>query len=95
MGIFDRQGASHYAELRNQLTAFLRKYESIRFRYQVVQVSADKGRAFATADVDMDAITVDGAEVPIRRTLQLRFQLKLGPKGWKVIALSPSDFFVL
>jgi hypothetical protein len=32
-------------------------------------------------------------QVPVRRSVQMRFQLKLEPKGWKVTGFSPADFF--
>ncbi len=93
LSVFDPQYVSDYAGLRSQLRAFFRQYDTIQFRYQVLQATAEKGSGFATADIDMDAIQADEAQVPLRRTLQMRFQMKLGPKGWKVVGFRPSDFF--
>jgi hypothetical protein len=93
LGVFDQHGMSNYSELRDQLTAFFRRYDTIAFRYQVLQATTDKGLGFATADIDMDAVTADGSQVPVRRTLQMRFQIRLTAKGWKVLAFKPADFF--
>jgi hypothetical protein len=91
--IFDQQSMPNYDEVRNQLSAFFRYYDTIQFRYQVLQVMAEKDHGFATADIDMDATPGEYSQVPVRRTLQIRFQLKLTPKGWKVIGFTPGDLF--
>lgn len=93
LGIFDQQGMTNYSAVRDELVAFFRQYDAIQFRYQILQAVADKGQGFATADVDMDASPPDETQVPLRRTLQMRFQIKLGSKGWRVIGFKPSDVF--
>lgn len=93
LAIFDQHAMNNYDAVRNQLTAFFRQYETVQFRYQILQATADKGSGFATADIDMDAVTPDNSQVPLRRTLQMRFRIKLSPKGWKVTGFTPSDFF--
>ncbi len=93
LGIFDRQAMSDYPDVRDQLVAFFARYDVIQFRYQVLQAVADKNHGFATADVDMDATPENDSQVPLRRTWQMRFQIRLGPKGWKVTAFKPGDLF--
>jgi hypothetical protein len=93
LSIFDQQGMANYADVRNQLMAFFQQYEAVQFRYQVLQATAQKGRGFVTADVDMDATPAEGAQVGLRRTLQIRLQLKLGAKGLKVVGFKPADLF--
>jgi hypothetical protein len=41
----------------------------------------------------MDAEPADILPTEQRRSTQMRFDLKRGPKGWKVIGLRPADFF--
>jgi len=41
----------------------------------------------------MDALPYQEMQVPVRRSVQMRLQLKLGPKGWKVTGFSPAGFF--
>ena len=43
----------------------------------------------------MDAMPYTMTEMPTRRSVQMRFQLKQEAKGWKVLGFSPSDFFSL
>jgi hypothetical protein len=93
MESFDPQNMKDFAQFREQMAAFFRRYDNVRFRYQLLQVSSDNGLGFAIADIDMDADPSDILPTPQRRSVQMRFQMKRGPKGWKVIGLQPADFF--
>jgi hypothetical protein len=93
MGVFDQQDMKDYAQFREQMVVFFRQHDSVKFRYQLLQATADKDLAFAIADIDMDADPSDILPTQQRRSTQIRFQLKRGPKGWRVIGLRPSDFF--
>ena len=95
LSIFDKKELSGYADLQGQLRAFLHQYDEVRFRYQIMQVTADEERGSATADVQMDALPYEPTSVPARRSAQMRFQLKLVAKTWKVGGFSPADFFSL
>ena len=93
LGIFDQQNMKEYAQFRDQMVAFFRRYDSVKFRYQLLQVTSDREGGFAIADIDMDADPRDILPTPQRRSTQMRFQMKRSPKGWKVVALRPADFF--
>ena len=93
LSIFDQKELSSYSDLQQQLNAFYLLYNEVRFRYQLLQVEADKDHGSATAEVTMDALPYQEMQVPVRRSVQMRFQLKLEPKGWKVTGFSPADFF--
>src|SRR4051812_32327231 len=57
---FDKRELSDYTDLEQQLHAFFRQYDEVRFRYQLMQAALDdtpeKDRATATAELDMDAM---------------------------------------
>src|ERR1017187_1763597 len=91
--VFDQQNMKDYAQFHDQMVAFFRRYDSVKFRYQLLQVTSDKEGGFAIADIDMDADPSDILPTPQRRSTQMRFQMKRGLKGWKVVALRPADFF--
>ena len=93
LSVFDQKELNSYADLQGQLNAFFHLYAETRFRYQLLQVEADKDRGSATAEVEMDALPYQEMQVPVRRSVQMRFQLKLEPKGWKVTGFSPAGFF--
>ena len=93
IGVFDQQSMKDYAQFHDQMVAFFRLHDSVKFRYQLLQAAADKEVGFAIADIDMDADPSDILPTEQRRTTQMRFEMKRGPKGWKVIGLKPADFF--
>lgn len=83
----------NYPRFRDQMVAFFRLHDSIKFRYQLLQVNEIKDAGFATADVEMDAEPADILPTEHRRTAQMRFQLKRNDNLWKVTDLTPADFF--
>ena len=93
LGVFDAQDMTDYEDFREQMTAFFRLHDNIKFRYQLVQVSADGEIGFAIADVEMDAEPRDTLPTEQRRTSQMRFELKRTPSGWRSIGVKPMDFF--
>ena len=93
LDIFDRQNMKDFAQFQDQMVAFFRRYDSVRFRYQLLQVMSGKDGSYAIADIDMDADPSDMLPTPQRRSTQMRFQMERTPKGWKVVALKPADFF--
>ncbi len=95
LSIFDKTQLTGFSNMQSQLRAFIRQYAEIHFRYQILQATAEKDHGSATAEIDMDALPYEITQVPARRSVQMRFQLQLEPKGWKVVSFSPSDFFSL
>ena len=93
LGVFDPQETPDYASLRDQLRAFFTQYDPVRFRYKLLQVTSEKDHAIAIAEIDMTPTPLDQTQLPVQRTTQMRFQMKLGTKGWKLVAFKPSDFF--
>ncbi len=93
LALFDEQQMSDYAQVRDQLYAFFAQYDALRFRYQLLQVTSDKNGGSAVAEIEMEATPADPSQITVRREVQMRFRLVHGPKAWKVVGFSPSDFF--
>ncbi len=93
LAVFDAQETPDYAQLRDQMRAFFAQNEAVRFRYKVLQVTSEKDDGFAIAEIDMVATSADETKLAVQRSTQMRFQIKLGPKGWKLTDFKPSDFF--
>lgn len=93
MSVFDQKEFSDYSDLEGELRAFFEQTSEVRFRYQILQVAANKNRGSLTADMEMDTLPYEFTTLPTRRSVQMRFQLALEAKGWKVTAFTPSDFF--
>ena len=56
MSVFDKQPYRATANLQQQLRAFFELYSEVDFRYQILQVTADKDHGSATAEIEMDAL---------------------------------------
>ena len=95
LSIFDKREVSGYSDLQGQLHAFFRQFAEVRFRYQILQATEQGDRASATAEMQMDASPYQATQITTRRSAQMRMQLKLESKGWKIIGFSPADFFSL
>ena len=93
VAVFDPEETPDYPRLRDQLRAFLTQYDPVRLRYKVLQVTSEKDHAIAIAEIDMAATPADETQLAVQRTTQMRFQMKLGTKGWKLVAFKPKDFF--
>lgn len=93
LSVLDQENMPNYAQTRDELTALFRLYDSILFRYKILQVSSEAGGAFAVAEIDIAARASDQNRPPVQRSTQMRFQLKSSPKGWKIMGFQPADFF--
>ena len=92
-GVFDPQSVADFPQLRDQFKALLDNYAVLLFRYKILQATLDDAHASMTCEVDIDATRRDDGQVPLRRSTQLRLQLKQTPKAWQITGFSPSDFF--
>jgi hypothetical protein len=93
LSLFDQQAMPGYAGLPGQFRAFFALYSEVNFHYQILQVTADKDHGSATAEIEMDAMPYEVTRMPERRSTQMRFQLKLTAKGWRIVGFTPADFF--
>jgi len=93
LSVFDRTEMHSASDLEANLRALFQQTSEVDLRYQLLQVTANKDRASATVEMQMDALPYEATQFAMRRNTQMRLQLKLGPKGWKITALAPADFF--
>ena len=92
MSVFDK-GMPGYAVLQQQFNAFFQLYSEVNFHYQILQVRADKDHGSATAEIEMDALPYEVSQIPVRRSVQMRFKLKQTANSWKIAEFTPADFF--
>jgi hypothetical protein len=93
LSVFDKKELDSYSNLQAQLRAFFQQFSEVNLRYQLLQVTAENGRGSLTVEMQMDALPFEATQIAQRRSVQMRLQLKLGPKGWKIAGFTPSDFF--
>ncbi len=93
LSVFDAEAIPEFPRLRDQIKAFLDSYAVLQFRYNILQASSEDDKAAVICEADLDATPRDPGQVPMRRSTQLRLQLKQTPKGWRISAFTPGDFF--
>jgi hypothetical protein len=93
LNVFDKDKFADYSNLYSHLQAFFQVFYKVDFRYRLLQVAGQNGHASATAEVQMDALPFEATRIPERRAVQMRLQLTLGPKGWRIASFTPADFF--
>ena len=93
LSVFDPATVPDFPDLRDRIKAFLDAYTAFQFRYKILQSSSDDHHASMTCEFDLDATPLDGGQVSARRSTQMRLQLTLTPKGWRISSFTPTDFF--
>jgi hypothetical protein len=90
---FDLSRMGGGAAFKNQIAAFLNQYESIRFRFNLLETSTNGAEATAVVDVEMEENLPGDVSAPIHKHAQLRFVAQNSPKGWKFTGVEPRSFF--
>ena len=90
---FDPERMQDYPVFRDQIRVLLENYESLRVAYNIRQVWTDGPTGVAIVDFEMEAVPQAGDAPPRRTSGQLRFEFARSTKGWKIVALSPREFF--
>ncbi len=67
--------------------------QDLRVAYNIRQVWTDGPTGVAIVDFEMEAVPQGGDAPPRRTSGQLRFEFARSTKGWKIVALSPREFF--
>jgi hypothetical protein len=92
LSAFDADKMDGYLTFSDQIDAYFASYQSFRVTLRIVQTSEENHRGIILADFQMENEPRDGAPIA-RRQAQLRFELELGPHGWKIVDFTPRAFF--
>ncbi len=92
LSAFDAETFPDFSQFRDRMKALLDSNAVLLFRYKILQVTSEGSHASVTCEADLDATPLDEGQVPLRRSTQLRLQLKQTPKGWRIVGLTPGDF---
>jgi hypothetical protein len=93
LGAFDLSRMSGGPAFKNQITAFLNQYETIRVHFNLLEVSTTGAEATVTVDVEMEENLPGDVSAPIHKHTQLSFTAQNGSKGWKFTDVQPRSFF--
>jgi hypothetical protein len=90
---FDLSRMSGGPAFRNQITALLNQYESIRIHFNLIETSPNGAEGAAVVDVELEENLPNDVSAPVHKRAQLRFVAQNGPKGWKFTDVQPRSFF--
>jgi hypothetical protein len=93
LGAFDLSRMSGGPAFKNQITALLNQYESVRIHFNLVETSTTGAEGTAVVDVEMEENPPGDVSAPVHKRVQLRFVAQSGPKGWKFVDVQPRSFF--
>jgi hypothetical protein len=93
LSAFDADKMDGYLEFEDQIDSYFEKYDGFRVHYRVVQSTFAASRGVALVDFDLTQVSREGTSAPNRRNRQLRFEMERGRTGWKIVDMSPKEFF--
>ena len=71
----------------------LTREDSLRVYFRQASNSIQESRAQAILDADMELTRKDSAAPPERRRQQLVIDFELTERGWRIVNITPRDFF--
>lgn len=90
--VFDTEKMADFESFRDQIDAYYTRYEAFRSTYHIIQVQQENGHGVALVDFQVESEPRGGGRTT-RRAGQLRFEMEHGPKGWRIVDLTPRGFF--
>jgi hypothetical protein len=92
LSAFDDDKMDGYQSFEDQIDAFFNRYETFRVSFRMTTVRVEGPKGIVLVDADLEETPYAGGP-PIRKRGQLRFELELGRKGWRVVDLRDRGFF--
>lgn len=93
LSAFDSDKMDGYLSFEDQIDAFFERYEAFRIRFRIANVTVEGIKGVVLVDTEMEEIPRGNAAPPQRKRAQLRFELELGRKGWRVVDFRDRSFF--
>lgn len=93
LSAFDADRMSDYPVFRDQVNAFFQQYESFQVSYKLSQVAMEGSNGVTLAEFTIDSRPTGGDQPDVRKSVSLRLVLGWNGKEWKIIDLSPREFF--
>ena len=92
LSAFDSDKMDGYLSFEDQIDAFFERYEAFRVRFRISNVTVEGTKGVVLVDTEMEE-TPRGGAAPQRKRAQLRFELELGRKGWRIVDFRDRGFF--
>lgn len=92
LSAFDSDKMDGYLSFEDQIDAYFERYQEFNVRFRISNVAIEGTRGVVLVDTEMEQ-TPRGGAMPQRKRTQLRFELELGRKGWRVVDFRDRGFF--
>ncbi len=92
LSAFDSDKMDGYLAFEDQIDAFFERYQEFNVRFRISNVAVEGTKGVVLVDTEMEQ-TPRGGAMPQRKRAQLRFELELGRKGWRVVDFRDRGFF--
>ena len=92
LSAFDSDKMDGYLTFEDQIESYFNRYSAFRVRFQIANVSVEGTKGVVLVNTELEQ-TPDNGGTPQRKRGQLRFELEMGKKGWKVVDFRDRSFF--
>jgi hypothetical protein len=92
LSAFDSDKMDGYLFFEDQIDAFFNRYEGFRVHFRIANVTIEGPKGVVLVDAELEEIPATGGS-PQRKRTQLRFELEMGRKGWRVVDFRDRGFF--
>jgi len=93
LSAFEPGRMTEYGLFAERVSATFEQNESFRVYYHVLEAAQQEGRGKARVEVQLERTSRNSGAVPVRKRGQVRIECGRGAKGWRIVELSPRDFF--
>lgn len=93
LSAFDSELMVGYANFQNQVEAMFQQYDSFRVYFRLAQITSEAEVGIALVEFELEEIPRSQDARPVRKTEQVRFELRRGKNGWKIVEVKPRAFF--
>ena len=93
LSAFDPDAMVGYANFQNQVEAMFQQYDSFRVHCRLTEITSDGDTGVALAELQLEETPRSQDAQPVRKTGQVRFEIRRGKNGLRIIEVKPRSFF--
>lgn len=93
LSVFDDARMDGFLNFEDQIETLLQNHDSFRVHFLIDQATAEGDKGIALVDIELEEIPRSGNAQPVHKQDQMRFEMERGKKGWKIVDLTPRNFF--
>lgn len=92
LSAFDGDKMDGYLSFEDQIENYFHRYEAFRVHFRVANVAIEGTKGVILVDAQLEQTPANGG-MPARKSSQLRFEIELGKKGWRIVDMRDRGFF--